>query len=288
MHRRLFFLLAGHIALDVLMLALTFLIARQVYLAAMGLAAAQLSLLGIWIGLARASLRRRLGVAVLAICGATSLMTIAFAAYFQALHPSYRLGLMDAFLFWPPFAISNTGKFAGAAAAVLFLPLWRVQLHQARDLGPSPPGSGFRFSILHVMLLTLVVGLFLAVGQHIRGFFGTGLQGEFSSSFYLLLQFTGAPAGVAQAAALALLAMWASLAADRPHWRVAAALALSLVVGLAAPFLLASSRGEFIFSILYATVHTAIVVASLLVVRSCGYRLAVKRVAAPVPSVSTG
>lgn len=277
MHRRLFFLLAGHIALDVLVLALTFLIAPPAYIAAMCLVSAQLSLAAVWFGLAPSGRRRRLGVAVLAVCGSTLLMTIALGNYLA----SHGAGV-DRFDGWPRFAVFNSAKFVVLAATVGGLRLWRVELQQASDLGPSPPGSGFRFSILHMMLLTLVVALFLAVGQHIRGLFGTSLQALPGPLAYLLLQCINVVVGVLQAAAVALLALWASLAADRPHWRVAAALVLSVGVGLAAPFVFAGPLGHYVVGILYAAAHVAIVVASLLVVRSCGYRLAVSRVAQPV------
>jgi hypothetical protein len=153
-------------------------------------------------------------------------------------------------------------SIASLVSTVLLLLAWRPRVQLIRNSPTPSPGEGLRFSIRGLMLLTLVAALLI---------FGSEGLGD---SYLAILV-----AWISCFVVVGLASPWAALGLGHPYLKCLVVLAISAAIG--ALFIFRIYRAD-IPRILYLHVysafllHAALLIGSLLVVRSCGYRLAEK------------
>jgi hypothetical protein len=152
-----------------------------------------------------------------------------------------------------------TITFTVTMGALLVLRRFGFTVKRPGDLGRparSEP-QGPRFSILGVMIVTVAVALLCAEARDLQAF---GVQ-RFLFKLGCAICFV----------AVGLVSLWAALGDARPLRRGPAVFVSSLVLGacLAMP---AHTAGRVYIHLIMALYPTALI-ASLLIVRSCGYRL---------------
>lgn len=132
------------------------------------------------------------------------------------------------------------------------------------------------FSILHVLVVTAAIAVVLALMRRARPA-GDGIESSWQYAAANALMILVFLVNMVSAA-------WAALSVGRIAGRVSLAILVALLLGIALAF--AGRYDEIVWwlfptTVLVFVVPTAIVVASLLVVRSHGYRLVGKRFAEP-------
>lgn len=130
-----------------------------------------------------------------------------------------------------------------------------------------------QFSIRGLMLLTLLVAVLVTVGKQVRQ---TGLYGD---EFFFLLA-----AWALAFAATDIAAVWAALSRNRPLVPGGAVLILSIALGILVCWGLGGVGDDWIYVPTIMLLQTAMLLASLLVVRSNGYRMVRYRTAVQAPS----
>ena len=217
------------------------------------LEAAQITLLAIWLGLGTTKLRWRVLFAILGVCAES---------------------VIDFFWYWIGFGFEATGYagvwFVGlcedllAASIILGCVRRRFQLRKV-DPKPSqkPP---IQFSLWHLMLLIFLVSVLLGLARVIR--FRSNDSYTLDDLFtldYLIASMQDAIAAVLTSSVI----VWATMALGRPHLRVILAIVFAFWIGWW------QSYGEE--GVFWAAFHepgkAVIAIASLLVFRSCGWRL---------------
>ncbi len=167
------------------------------------------------------------------------------------------------------FAPDLRREFLGTAtltivviSASLLLVRWLgVRITRQAEEGQSErsQADGLRFSIRGLMLFTAAVALLSAGARALQA----------TPQLPLLLMVVWALCFVA----VGLVALWAALGVARPQGRVPVVFALSPVVGVCFAYATAGTRAGWVYIILIMLLYPADLVVSLLVVRSCGYRL---------------
>lgn len=148
----------------------------------------------------------------------------------------------------------------GLVTAVLSaLRLWKFELSSTSR--QSNRGNGLQFSIRGLMLLTLVVAVFMALGKHMRQ---SGVEGP-----TLLLRFTWALCF----AVTSLAAIWATMTLHSPWFRCGGTLLLSLAIAATFCWCTDTDWKEWVYVTTIMVLETVLSLGSLLVVRSCRYRL---------------
>jgi hypothetical protein len=145
-----------------------------------------------------------------------------------------------------------------------------------RPAGPvqpaRPEAEGLRFSIRGLMLFTAGVALLSAGARALQE----------SPRRMLLLIVVWSLCFVA----VGMVGLWAALGNARPLRRGPVVLALSPVLGAFFAYAAGAHQAGCVYIILIMLLYPAALLGSLLVVRSCGYRLG--RVAGPVPASRDG
>ncbi|QEH39044.1 hypothetical protein OJF2_76560 [Aquisphaera giovannonii] len=138
-----------------------------------------------------------------------------------------------------------------------------------REAGDEPPGARFgplRFSIRGLMLVTAAVAVLCAGARALQ---------ESSAPI------AGLPAAWALCiVAVGLAALWASLGDARPRARGPAVPALASLLGASLAYAFGAHARGWVYIISTMLLYATVLLGSLLVVRSCGYRL-VRRAASP-------
>jgi hypothetical protein len=164
----------------------------------------------------------------------------------------------------------NDDKFKGMAALIsvavsLSLLAARrrgIQLLWLPKLFDPPASQGLRISIRGLMLGTLVIALLIAGAKGLRE--TTIVSGPMpvpEAIWGLCLVIVG------------LTAIWAALGLTRPLQRSLVVLALALSLGVLFSFGVNENWKTYVFIATITVLQAVIVLGSLLVVRSCGYRL---------------
>lgn len=156
------------------------------------------------------------------------------------------------------------------AAVSLVLRRRGIELRHLPGVASSPSREGLRFSIRGLMAFTIAVALLLGGARGLRESFG-----HLGPSLFAIVIWS------TSFVILTLAAAWAMLGRSRPLPRAA----VVLVVAAALGFLFAYGIGErnaisFVYFMLCSVIQSVLVLGSLLVVRSAGYRL-VAREAVP-------
>jgi hypothetical protein len=158
------------------------------------------------------------------------------------------------------------GQAVALKVAVFAAVKWRRRLFLVHS-GPSSSSSPvLQITIRQLLGATTLVAVLTALAGWVRSAAGDGLV------FVI-----GVLAVCLCACALELAAVWATLGAGRPIPRLALVLLLAFVIGAMPPYYFAVTFGRRVAQLadwqaLFA-LQTIITAASLLVVRSCGWRL---------------
>ena len=139
----------------------------------------------------------------------------------------------------------------------------KLRLVDVASAGPA--SEGFQFSIRHLLLATAIVAVVLGIGRGVRTI------GIAQSNMVAMATFP--PCFIM----VELATLWAALGLGRPLPRLAVVVPTAFVVGAVPVFYLPDLPGQetwryFILPII-VTIQAIITAASLLVVRSCGWRL---------------
>lgn len=227
---------------------------------------AQLTLLSFWVGMGGNSIiLRALGLLV----GSTYITIWPITANvvsLQIVHHDLRF-LVGEFLV----------KFSASAAFVSLLSggfvLWRRKCTKLVRLSESSANAAdlrVRYSILHLLIIISTCSLLLSLMRIARPSNVTNTENDIMSLPALAtLVFFGHVIN-------SICAAWASLSLNSPWPRIALAIVVALLLGAVQSFSSghdAISWWMVLSTCLIPVLSTAIVIVSLLVVRSCGYRL---------------
>lgn len=202
----------------------------------------QACLLGFWAALSSSWSR---GWRIIGLIAGSTMLELALTA------------CKDHFLFMPSIG-------ASIITLILVVARRRVALRRLSPGLPDPSSEGFRWSIRGLMASTLVVGLVIAGARSTREAIGHASPNILiiaAWSFVLVVQ--------------ALAACWAALGLARPGLRIPAVVLCAAVSGATFAYGL-SEDGEWRSLTYFITVNagqSVLVLGSLLVVRSAGYRL---------------
>jgi hypothetical protein len=143
-----------------------------------------------------------------------------------------------------------------------------VRLTRQDDFSQSarPEPEGLRFSIRGLMIFTAAVAVICAVARALEG----------SQPWLRILIWAIC------FVAIGLVSLWAALGDARPLRPIAVVFTLSPILGVFFAFIVRAHQAGWIYILLIILLYPAALLATLLVVRSCGYRL-VRRV---VPTTS--
>jgi hypothetical protein len=211
----------------------------------------QVSLLGIWAVLSPLwSWYRLLGLVIGTAC----------------LEAALDIALGQEFLLMPTVAMALT------VVSLLVLRGFGIRLSRFADDVPSSrqEPQGFRFSIRGLMILTAVVAV---LGAMVRG-----VQGS-PGHFRLVLSVIWSVCFVA----VSLLSLRAASGHDGPLRRGLPAVAVSPVLGTFFASAADAHRDGWVYIITIMLLYPAVLLGSLLVVRSCGYHLVRRSVPRPSP-----
>jgi hypothetical protein len=151
-----------------------------------------------------------------------------------------------------------TGTIVFTAAYLLAFRAVGVSI--VRQATPARPQATdtqrLRFSIRGLMLLTAAVAILVAGARELRS-----IQTLFYSPV-LGLSF----------AAVGLVTLWAALGGEEPLWRSPAVFACAPLLGALYAFGVNAHSAGWAYLILCMLLYSAVLLASLLVVRSCGFR----------------
>jgi hypothetical protein len=119
--------------------------------------------------------------------------------------------------------------------------------------------EGLKFSIRGLMIFTAAVALLCTLARAL----------EATPNRVLLLILVWALCFVA----VGLVSLWAALGEAKPSWRCPVVFVLSPVLGAFFAFGIGAHSGGWIYILLIMLLYPAALLGSLLIVRSCGYRL---------------
>lgn len=190
---------------------------------------------------------------------------VAGAVYLEALFPAT---MRREF-----FGIS-TITIVVTTATLIVVRMLGVRLTRRDDPGPPirAETEGLRFSIRGLMLFTAAVALLSAGARALQD----------TPRHFLLLAAVWAMCFVA----VGLVALWAALGSARPLNRAPIVFVLSPVLGIFFGFAAHADRAGWVYITLTMLMFPALLLGSLLVVRSCGYWLV--RRSAPLSGPSDG
>jgi hypothetical protein len=127
-----------------------------------------------------------------------------------------------------------------------------------RQAPEKPVAEPIRFSIRGLMLLIAIAAVFITVARTLQEM--TEKTVPLNIFFSLCIVTVG------------LVATWAVLGAAEPFRRSAIVLILSPVLGVLFAIAASADQGAWVFIILTTILYSVAMLASLLIVRSCGYR----------------
>ncbi len=220
---------------------------------------AQACLIGVWMGMGRSGALRKCFVAGFGILllGAT----VAFAQW------SSFGGQANMLVFMPMCTVLMATLAVATAVFLIVARKWKNAALVSRWQSGQNQAEAFQFGVRHLLVVTFVVATLLGL----RGAASQVLldSGEVVRSILVLL-FLGVALGIPSVAIV-----WATLGTKRPHERLVVAMALALLVATLLPIYMGEDwRGQdFWKSALTMLVMFAVIIISLLMTRSAGYRL---------------
>ncbi|HEX5447489.1 MAG TPA: hypothetical protein VFW87_26980 [Pirellulales bacterium] len=274
MPRRLKLLVAVHLFISTAQAAMFLVPAHVNYLPAMwaigSLAIAQLILLSFWAGMGSQRAALRFPAAVLG------------SVYMAALPIGAVWGLGPSSMSQTDLGEEFVGNAGPYCALVMFFAAmasaarrWLVDLRLTSDAEQTVQPRHYQFSILHLLVLTSVAAIVLALKRATRADAAGSPTGWQSAADEVLM--------IVAFVINAVCAAWAALAVGPVRMRVGLVLLVAALLGATLAF---SGTGESLFwwhapaFAVFLALPSAIIIASLLVVRSCGYRLVARTKAA--------
>ena len=151
----------------------------------------------------------------------------------------------------------------GGIAAVCRVVRWRYAgLQRFPQQDPRAVREGLKFSIRGLMLFTFVVAITIVGARELRAHVPRGPNLLSIVLLSVCFMTTG------------LASVWAGLGVARPMLRSMVVLLIAGILGALFVYSIGQARGDiYFYSTLMMVLQTAVIVASLLVMRSCGYRL---------------
>lgn len=149
------------------------------------------------------------------------------------------------------------------AATLIVARKWRRGFDVVRVHGTAHDPNALQFSLQHILTLVFAVGVVLTVGRLIRAMQVNGWIG--TAIVCLVL--------AACVVETSLAALWASLSSGRNAVRLVVAVGLAVLTGLIPPFYFEMEERDYYFVPSTAVASQVLTIATLLVVRSCGFRL---------------
>jgi hypothetical protein len=165
----------------------------------------------------------------------------------------------------------DTGMVLLLAGGCLIMRRWFVELHRLPQPTDNAGPPCFRYSILHLLVVTSVVAVVLGLMRSARQ------DDSLATQWYSLASYA---LPIVVFLVNLVCAMRATLEPGRIRLKVSLVFVVAILLGIAQAF---ADRNDkvawwlFPCFVLVMALPTAIVVASLLVVRSCGYRLIPQR-----------
>jgi hypothetical protein len=177
---------------------------------------------------------------------------VAGAVYLEALLPQ---------TYKHEFFGASTVTIAVTTATLLVARVLGVRLTRPDDLGQPAQAEteGLRFSIRHLMLFTAAVGVLSAVARI--------LQDTPDRLLVLIVVW------VLCCVTVGRVALWAALGNARPRWRGPVLFALAPVLGAFFAIAVRAHQSGSVLIALTMLLYPSLLFGSLLIVRSCGYRL---------------
>lgn len=220
----------------------------------------QCGLLGFWLAYGRASMQSRAWTSLFGGVYLWWLNVFATEAW----------GKVDLMIVLPVLVF---GCMLFFAATLTVMRKWKPGVGLIRQDGLSPTVRGFQFSLRHLLLFTVAVSLVLAGAELMKSFAGAGVITRVLVCVVIVLCFVE---GV-------LAALWASLGQGQVLVRMPIAVGLAALTGLIPAFYFRIDPKSYVLCVATAALAQVITVASLLVVRSAGFRL-VRRLAPQIDS----
>jgi hypothetical protein len=154
------------------------------------------------------------------------------------------------------------------AAAFFVLRRWFSELRSVADVNESAQAGRLQYSILNVLILTAVVALLLGLMRVARPSTDSAWVTIAATVFAFVVLLIDA-----------LCAVWATLSVGRTRWRLLLVFLVAALLGLLQSVNLGhTGLGWWLVLgwVIVSVIPIAVVVASLMVVRRCGYRLVPK------------
>jgi hypothetical protein len=176
---------------------------------------------------------------------------------------------------WPHLAVEMFFLVAFPSAVILVvlsaLMYGRRKLRLAHLAASPATVEGFHFSLSHLFLATTVVAVVLAIGRGAMSLAAANFAGNGLATMFVVA------VTVPSLIIVELATVWGALGIGRPTLRLAIVLPTAFVLGLVPPFfqqtIMGSDWERFLGWSLVCGLQAIITAASLLVVRSCGWRL---------------
>jgi hypothetical protein len=223
-------------------------------LACLAMVSSQICLLAIWGGLGTRPWPLRLVAVAIGVAGVWA-MSVTTAGSWGNAHGTRITGFMA------------LGAALAVSGSLWSLRRWWARLERLDTGFAGTPTEGLQFKVLHLLLLTALVAASLGAGEAVRAFRRQPCPWQSLADCLIFAVM------VLCAASLGLATLWACLGLGSPLVRIPIVLCLAVIVGLLPPFYMDADWERYRNWAALMALQTLIVAGSLLVFRSCGYRL---------------
>jgi hypothetical protein len=236
---------------------------------------AQSNLLGVWFAFSAGSWRRRL----LKSFGCLLVVAVMKEGPTRILSMAVDIRLLPEIVII--HAIFAATAWLTAAGGLAIVKLWGPKLKLTYSSEAAPQASAVQFSIRSLLIATLITAINLSAAIFIRAH----LDPTPDSIWLFLCIYV--PAFAVYSVAVVVASVWAGLGVSHLGLRTAAAVGLQLTLSLllSFAFLQTWDLERTVWMAAQQLAETAIVIGSLFVVRSCGYRI-VAQAAKPISANS--
>lgn len=150
------------------------------------------------------------------------------------------------------------------ALVLLAMRVWKIELQHRAEGARHTGRDTLRFSVKDLLLVMLFVAAAITATKIARDDFREGPAFEIVVFWALCF------------VQVNLAAIWATLGLARTHWRCALVLAMSLALASAFSYILRGGPDTWFYVTAIMLLESFCLILSLLVARSCGYRVAIR------------
>ncbi len=234
--------------------------------------ASQFSLLAIWTGFGGGSTRRRFACAALAVF--VLILGSAGVVAATAIAMNWSIVVVDWYSWLALSGFNRVGRFFLVCVILLFVRSRIMRIGLVESDGATAAAYRLQYRLWHLMAVTVVAAIIVVAGQNIHKFFGQGIESIHSDPIsFVVYNLMFLIVGLIYSLTIVFLALWATLGVQRPLLSIGAALLLAGMLSPIWPFLSRQATVGFALQVMVTSYQTLLVIASLLVVRSSGYRL---------------